>query len=542
MLPFSLRQARQLRGDAPADGADGMPPAAPGNQSAAWPAPPPAPSSARWPVPSQPAWPGASNSPPGQGAALGGLPTWLMTPGAPDGAPASTQVSDGSFYPLGRATGTGTFAEQYAASGTTMSLPPLDLGTILKGGRYRLLQHFSAPPANTRLGQPEAPLWEASDADLAGTRVLIQELPLSLLAPERADGIQRQVMVRLELAAQAPGIPSVRDAFTERRRRFVVWALPEGERLSELVRARGAMPEVEVVRLGLRLVDLLERMEQMSPPLVHGNIAADNVLLRPDGAITLIGFSPALLVREAGAGDQGSAGGAKGYTAPEQLGGLADPRTDIFGVGAVLYFAATRFDPSRAENTGFAPARKVNGGVSRGLEAILMHALQPNVSQRFQTAADLRQQLSGLVAQEDLPASYASPATAPGAAGSQPGGAGQRYAPLTGAVGALRASLAGQIPPDLAAELDRQGKKARKRELQPTRQIKPGKIKPGKATRAARATRKRKRRPVLVLALILLVLAGLAVDGYFYATTQLHIKVSDYLPVFVQHWLAFGGK
>lgn len=460
-----------------------------------------------------------------------------MSPIPPESTPPSSQISDGSFYPLGRADASGTFAESYG-SGTTMSLPPLDGGTLLKGGRYRLLQRFGAPPANTSLGQPEAPLWEASDAEQPGGRVLVQELPLSLLAPERADALLRQVIVRVELAGQAPGLPRMVDAFAERRRRFVVFALPEGERLSELLRGRGAMPEVEVVRLGTRLADLLERMERMTPPMVHGNVATDNIFMRPDGTITLAGYSPTLLVQGAGGGEQGSAGGARGYAAPEQMGGLADTRADIFGAGAVLYFAATRFDPSSVEGKGLPPVRKVNGAVSRGMEAVLARALQPNVNQRFQSPFELRQQLSGLVALEDLPAGsangasagYAGPATAPGAAG-QLQGPSQRYAPLTGAVGALRASLEGELPPALAAELEQQGKKTLKRAQRQA-----------KRTKVPRPAPKRRHRPVVLLALIVLVLAGLAADGYFYATTQLHLKLSEYLPVLTAHLLALAGR
>ena len=460
-----------------------------------------------------------------------------MTPGTPDAAPAPTQVSDGAFYPLGRADGSGAFGESYAASGTAVALPPLEVGTLLKSGRYRLVQPFNAPPANTQLAQPEPPLWAASDAEQPGARVLIQELPLTLLMPERADAIQRQVASRLEQLAQAPGFPRVIDVFTERRRRFITFVAPDGQRLSELVRARGAMPEVEVVRLGVRLADLLTRMEQAAPPVIHGNISAENVLLRPDGGITLIGYSPTLLVQSAGAGEQGSAGGAKGYAAPEQMGGLADSRTDIFGAGILLYFAATGYEPTRAGSKGLPPARKANGSVSRGMEAVLARALQPNLNERYQTALDLLNQLSGLVPQEQLPDAfraggapmgYAGPATSPGAGG----GPGPRYAPLTGAVGALRASMAGELPPGLAAELKQQGKRALKKAK---RQAKRTKV-------AAPRGGKRKRRPVLRFALILLVLAGLAADGYFYATQQMHLRLSDYLHVFAWHLLARSGQ
>src|SRR5262249_40216686 len=90
------------------------------------------------------------------------------------------------------------------------------------------------------------------------------------------------------------------------------------------------------------------------------------------------------------------------YMAPEQANGEADrigPRTDVFGLGAILYTLLTGRPPyqgtdpvavwGRARQGQVAPLREVNPQVPPALERICLKALAREPEQRFASAAEL---------------------------------------------------------------------------------------------------------------------------------------------------------
>lgn len=112
----------------------------------------------------------------------------------------------------------------------------------------------------------------------------------------------------------------------------------------------------------------------------------------------------------------GATTGTLDYMAPEQLEGSADDRTDVWGVGTVLYelltlrrafaFPAGSASPGgetplgrqrRELRTGLVAARTLASGLSRDLEAICLKCLQPDSAARYATAGmvadDLRRYL-----------------------------------------------------------------------------------------------------------------------------------------------------
>jgi hypothetical protein len=319
-------------------------------------------------------------------------------------------------------------------AGTTSMVAALNAGTLLKSGRYRLQQRFSAATTLGLRNEPEPPLYLASDLERPGARVLVQELPTLDGRPDQAAHDLRRAQAYLEQVGQHGRIPPVLDAFTERSRRFLVFQLPAGERLADVLREEGALPEDDVIQLGLRLLDILGALERATPSIPHGNISLDNIIVQPDGHIALVGFSPTILARGGGRVEHGAAGGVRGYMAPEQQRGQADVRSDLHAVAAVLYYAVTGQRPTGQSGWLYEPARHFNPGISQALEALLSGALRPAAAQRFQSVAQMRQALTALVP--------AGPPVAQAGAGTQ-----QRRTAVTGHAREIEA------PPDSVAAL-----------------------------------------------------------------------------------------
>ena len=132
-------------------------------------------------------------------------------------------------------------------------------------------------------------------------------------------------------------------------------------------------------------------------------------------------------VPESGAGPEGTMQGqllgTPAYMAPEQAQGrhdLVDQRTDIYGLGAILYEILTGRPPFIAPKTSEVirkvcneaptPPRQIVPQITPGLEAVCLKALSKEKSERYTTAAELAQEVRRWLADEPVKA-YAEPWT-----------------------------------------------------------------------------------------------------------------------------------
>lgn len=149
--------------------------------------------------------------------------------------------------------------------------------------------------------------------------------------------------------------------------------------------------------------------------VIHRDLKATNIMLRPDGIVKVIDFGLAKRTLAVGtaAGEQhrplSAPGGMVGtveYMSPEQARGEAvDQRTDLWGLGVVLYeMLAGKFPfdgPSEAGkivailNQPFAPIENA-ASLPRGVTAIIEHALAKDRTLRYQSAGEMLRDLQGL--------------------------------------------------------------------------------------------------------------------------------------------------
>jgi len=156
-----------------------------------------------------------------------------------------------------------------------------------------------------------------------------------------------------------------------------------GETLADRVAHRGKLAAHEVRQLGTRLAGALAASHRAG--VLHRDVSAANVLLEEPGDAVLTDFGLARVTR---VGTQATTGllGTAGYAAPEVYSGSrSDPRSDLYGLGAVLYLAATgipAFDPKQPMaalkaqlDDEFVPVKQLapdlDDDVARAIEAML---------------------------------------------------------------------------------------------------------------------------------------------------------------------------
>jgi serine/threonine-protein kinase len=133
--------------------------------------------------------------------------------------------------------------------------------------------------------------------------------------------------------------------------------------------------------------------------LLHRDLKPANVLIGDDGRPRLVDFGLAVPV---GSTDLAGVSGTLAYMAPEQARGEAeriDPRTDVFGLGAVLYELLTGRPPHQADTQeglwraacagDVVPPRQLNPRLPRAVSDLCRRCLARDPTQRFASAAEL---------------------------------------------------------------------------------------------------------------------------------------------------------
>ena len=311
----------------------------------------------------------------------------------------------------------------------------------------------------TRLGPYEivAPLgaggmgevYRAQDSRL-GRQVALKVLPASFASDQER-------LRRFEQEARAtgtlnhPNILGIYDIGTYEGAPYVVSELLDGDTLRARI-GNTPLPQRKAIDYATQIARGLAAAHDKG--IVHRDLKPDNVFVTRDGRIKILDFGLAKMTQPgvtvdaetalAHASPQTGAGtvlGTVGYMSPEQVRGqTVDHRSDIFSFGVVLYEMLTgqrAFQGNSAVETMNAilkedPAPAGNGGQAMppALDRIVLHCLEKNPEERFQSARDIAfdiEALSGASSQTSVealsprrrwlrPAAFATFAAAVGAA------------------------------------------------------------------------------------------------------------------------------
>ena len=190
----------------------------------------------------------------------------------------------------------------------------------------------------------------ARDSNLERDVAIKVATDLEHLAPARRE--RRSARFQREAKAVArlrhPSIVSVHAFGEHEGLPYLVMDYVQGETLSE-VGKRGVRPE-QVVAWGRALADALAHAHEAG--VLHRDVKPDNVLVDPQGRVHLMDFGLAHDARdESNLTQTGAMLGTAFYMSPEQASGQPiDARTDVYSLGAVLYFLLARRPPYHGTN------------------------------------------------------------------------------------------------------------------------------------------------------------------------------------------------
>lgn len=213
----------------------------------------------------------------------------------------------------------------------------------------------------------------------------------------RKDGIRDFEVVKQGLVAETdilkklnhPNLPSIIDVIDTDESFIIIMDYVQGNSLNKALEEFGAQPQENVIVWAKQLCDVLNYLHTRTPPIIYRDMKPANIMLKPDGNVTLIDFGTAREYKEKNLADT-TCLGTVGYAAPEQFGGMGqtDARTDIYCLGATLYHLVTGMNPCEPPYE-IKPIRQVNPSLSAGLEKIILKCCQRDPNDRYQSAAEL---------------------------------------------------------------------------------------------------------------------------------------------------------
>jgi serine/threonine protein kinase len=240
-------------------------------------------------------------------------------------------------------------------------------------------------------------VYQAQDKHLASRLRAVKEVIGLFADASQQHVISDNFKSRCEVLAQLdhPSIPTIYDSFIEGDRYYLVMNWVSGVDLDRLMRNRQEpVDERLVTTWSIQICDALNYLHRQSPPIVYRDLKPANVMLdRVSDHVMLIDFGLARIVRPL---EQQA---ATEYTPPELIAGNAEPRSDLYSLGATMLHLLTDSGPmdqplTARDFTTRPRTTPINAEITPEMDRILIQLMAYNPADRPADALEAMRTLS----------------------------------------------------------------------------------------------------------------------------------------------------
>ncbi len=194
-----------------------------------------------------------------------------------------------------------------------------------------------------------------------------------------------------------PNIVAVYDVSRSGNIEYIVMELIEGITLKQYINRKGLLNWKEALHFATQVAKALSHAH--SRGIVHRDIKPHNIMILKDGSVKVADFGIARLQSMQNTLTQEALGSVH-YISPEQAkGSHVDARSDIYSLGVVIYEMLTSHLPFEGDSAVSVAIqhisaiplmpREINPDIPVGLEAITMHAMEPDLNLRYASTEEL---------------------------------------------------------------------------------------------------------------------------------------------------------
>ena len=239
------------------------------------------------------------------------------------------------------------------------------------------------------------------------SRVAIKVLPPKKIHEDANSLLRFRREMELSQRCKHPNVAQTLSVGNDGDVYFMVMEYIPGMSLFDMVKSEryGPLRVTDAARLFLKVVDGLDAAHRAG--LVHRDIKPSNIMITPDGNAKILDLGLArALGEEKGITRANTVLGTLDYASPEQLSDAsrADVRSDLYSIGCTLYFAlagSPPFEGGDVINKIFKqrmddpePLEKTARGVPSAFAAIVRKLMAKKPEERYQSCAELRNDLS----------------------------------------------------------------------------------------------------------------------------------------------------
>lgn len=265
---------------------------------------------------------------------------------------------------------------------------PLDVGTVVNN-RYEVLELVGSGQTTRTYRACD----NKSNSDIALKELLDDfDDPVKRREVIMQFQIEAKILIRLE----HPSIPKFEEYFSYNGRRYFVIEFVRGESFEEIVRnSETLFDEQTLLDWTRQLCDIIDYMHSQKPePVIYRDMAPKNIILTDEGKVKIIDFGISKLFSP----DTKTMASAKvvnpHFSPLEQYAAQTDERTDIYSLGATLYYLSTKNPPVDAIDRSISsvelkPCRMFNKNISQGFENIILKAMEVDKDKRYQSIKEM---------------------------------------------------------------------------------------------------------------------------------------------------------
>lgn len=247
--------------------------------------------------------------------------------------------------------------------------------------------------------------------DLAEKRVVALKLLKEEIAGDEAQ-VRRFVNESRAVAMLShPNVVKIFNISVRSQIKFIVMEYIEGITLKDYMTKKGVLSLHEIISYSEQILHALEHAH--SKGVVHRDIKPQNIMLLKNGVIKVMDFGIAKLPNAETLTLTDKAIGTVFYISPEQAEGKAiDRRSDLYSLGVMMYEMSCGRLPFDDEspitvalkqiNNAPVPPRSINPSIPRGLEQIILSAMEKDPDMRFQSATQMLRQIARLKADPNV--------------------------------------------------------------------------------------------------------------------------------------------
>ncbi len=277
---------------------------------------------------------------------------------------------------------------QSLTSTSRINLDPLETGHQLYQGRYEVVSTLAVGGEGVAyLAQDLKEINSGIVSDVVLKETLIPPFIDKEIQQESVERFEREARLLKELESEH--IVGMRDYFIEDKRCYLVLEYIKGMSLRHFVAEKGAFTAAETLDLAQQMTAILTFLH--SKQIIHRDFTPDNLIRKEDGKLKLIDFNVARQW-DKDDGKTGTIVGKHAYVPPEQFRGKACEASDIYALGATLFYLATGSDPEPISQSSL---QDLSSNELEQLSDLIKSCTSLNLKGRIKDAFELQCALTG---------------------------------------------------------------------------------------------------------------------------------------------------